>query len=222
MATAPLSSRASRSAPARARKAMDSGSSRCAARTAAVSPPGIHRRFARGSTRASVRASRSASGIFARSASASALRASNHHVRHRSAFAWRVVSSAEDETGVAEADPSSTPPSSPPSTSDVVSGRHRREPDDRPGRRVVTSERRDRPGGLDGVREAGSAAEGDGGRTARALAIGDARGGMGTTTTLDASRTPRLSSSEVTTREETSSLAFPSPPRRARRRSTRR
>ena len=117
---------------------------------------------------------------------------------------------------------SSTPPSSPPSTSDVVSGRHRRGADDRPGRRVTTSGRRDRPGGLDGVREAGSAAEGDGGRTARALAIGDARGGMGTTTTLDASRTPRLSSSEVTTREETSSLAFPSPPRRARRRSTRR
>ena len=76
-------------------------SSRCAAKMTAVFPPGTHGCFALGSMRDFVLASTSASGIFASTASASALRASNHHVSHSAAFAARagVLGSARRRRG---------------------------------------------------------------------------------------------------------------------------
>jgi hypothetical protein len=71
------------------------GSSRCAAKITAVFPPGTHICFAFGSMRDFVFASTSASGIFASTESASALRASNHHVSHSAAFAAREEASSE-------------------------------------------------------------------------------------------------------------------------------
>ena len=96
---APLSSLASRSAPKLASSAIDSASFLCAASVTAVYPPGTHACFARGSILDDVLASILASGIFARTSSAPAFLASNHHVFHSSRFCLVAPSSPAAASG---------------------------------------------------------------------------------------------------------------------------